>query len=75
MPPAVRNSRTDHTWAYWLAIMGLISVVVALCAGILASAAGVGRAEAAMAGGGAFATSLLLCLAVPPAIRAMKGPR
>ena len=75
MPPADRDSCSDLTWVLWLLIIGLISLVVALCAGILKSATGAGVAEAVMTGGTAFATSAGLCLVALATVLALKGSR
>ncbi|NUW37339.1 hypothetical protein HTZ77_38970 [Nonomuraea sp. SMC257] len=56
----------------WLAVAGLLSLVIALVAGILKSQTGAGLAESALVSGGAFATAMALCLAV---LAAAQGPR
>ncbi|ADP80147.1 hypothetical protein [Pseudofrankia inefficax] len=62
-PPA------ESTTLLWLGLAGAISVIAALLTGMLAHPDGFSLAGAVLAGGGAFATSLGLAIAVLQAAR------
>lgn len=53
-----------HLKILWVLIAALVSLVVALVAGILVSTTGASIAEAILYGGGAFGGSLLVLLSV-----------
>jgi hypothetical protein len=63
---STQTPRNDK--ALWVLVAALVSLVVALVAGMLATATGAPLAAATLYGGGAFATSMLLCLAVLSAL-------
>lgn len=60
VPPPARPA----TRYLWLLVAALLSLVVALVAGILRASTGTGIAETVLYGGAAFAASLGLCLGV-----------
>ncbi len=53
----------------WLVVVGLVSLVVALVAGMLKSMTGVDLPDTILYSGGAFAATLGICLAVRAALR------
>jgi hypothetical protein len=57
--------------ALWVLVAALFSLVVALIAGMLASTTGISVAQSVLYGGGAFAGTMLLCLAVLSALGAI----
>ncbi|MEV8397243.1 hypothetical protein [Streptomyces niveus] len=64
--------RSGRTWQLWLALYVACSMVVCLVVTLLVLRAGAGTTDAVLAGGGGFATSLALCLALPAAVRELK---
>ncbi|MEW2297211.1 hypothetical protein ABZ719_31675 [Streptomyces sp. NPDC006743] len=70
MPEA--TGRSARTWQLWLALYVACSTVVGLFVSLLVMRSGVGSTDAVLAGGGGFATSFALCLALPAAVRELK---
>ncbi|MFI6150903.1 hypothetical protein [Streptomyces sp. NPDC051109] len=65
----------QHVWAFWLLIMVLFSLVVALTAGLAESLAGAGLLTVLRSGGTGFATAVGLCMAAVPAVRELRKRR
>ncbi|MET9479045.1 hypothetical protein [Streptomyces sp. NPDC006638] len=70
MPKSTAHS--GHTWQLWLALYVTCSLVVGLAVTVLVLRSGVGTTDAVLAGGGGFATSFALCLALPATVRELK---
>lgn len=70
--PAARDS---HTWVLWLLLMASLSLLVAVCVGILESLRGAGLAEAVLSGGKAFGGSIVICLTAVVAVRELRRSR
>ncbi|WKK27042.1 hypothetical protein QZH56_16475 [Streptomyces olivoreticuli] len=68
--PSPERSRV---WLLWLGIATLLSVVVALVVALIKVRARDDAADAILSAGAAFATTFGLCLAVPAAVRELKG--
>ncbi|WP_143661905.1 hypothetical protein [Streptomyces glaucescens] len=66
------TGRFARTWQLWLALYVACSMVVGLFVSLLVMRSGVGSTDAVLAGGGGFATSFALCLALPAAVRELK---
>ncbi|MDG5801422.1 hypothetical protein P9869_01810 [Streptomyces ossamyceticus] len=65
-------SRSARTWQLWLALYVACSTVVGLFVSLLVLQSGSGPTDVVLAGGGGFATSFALCLALPAAVRELK---
>ncbi|MCK8680051.1 MULTISPECIES: hypothetical protein [Streptomyces] len=63
---------SGRTWRLWLALYVACSMVVGLVVSLLVLRSGAGTTEVVLAGGGGFATSFALCLALPAAVRELK---
>lgn len=63
---------TGRTWRLWLALYVACSIVVALVVSLLVLRSGVDTTGVVLAGGGGFATSFGLCLALPATVRELK---
>ncbi|APU41220.1 MULTISPECIES: hypothetical protein [unclassified Streptomyces] len=61
-----------RTWRLWLALYVTWSVVAGLVVVLLVLRSGADTTEAVLAGGGAFATTFGLLLAVPATVRELK---
>ncbi|MYU23765.1 hypothetical protein [Streptomyces sp. SID8352] len=61
-----------RTWKLWLALYVACSMVVGLSVSLLVLRSGVATTEVVLAGGGGFAGSFALCLALPAAVRELK---
>ncbi|CAL9512945.1 hypothetical protein SUDANB32_03665 [Streptomyces sp. enrichment culture] len=59
-------------WVPWLLVMVLLSLVVAMAAGMLRSLGGAGLPEAVWSGGAAFGASMAMCLAGVVAVRELR---
>ncbi|MFJ1595603.1 hypothetical protein [Streptomyces sp. NPDC088261] len=70
MPKSTAHS--GYTWQLWLALYVTCSLVVGLAVTVLVLRSGVGTTDAVLAGGGGFATSFALCLALPATVRELK---
>ncbi|MGW1410318.1 hypothetical protein [Streptomyces sp. NPDC002403] len=66
------TARSGRTWQLWLALYVACSMVVGLAVSLLVLRSGVGATDVVLAGGGGFATSFALCLALPAAVRELK---
>ncbi|MFC9854217.1 hypothetical protein [Streptomyces prasinus] len=66
------TGRSARAWQLWLALYVACSMVVGLFVSLLVMRSGVGSTDAVLAGGGGFATSFALCLALPAAVRELK---
>jgi hypothetical protein len=66
------TARSGRTWQLWLALYVACSMVVGLVVSHVVLRSGVGTADVVLAGGGGFATSFALCLALPAAVRELK---
>ncbi|MFD5316856.1 hypothetical protein [Streptomyces sp. NPDC127098] len=75
MSDAVARRTTSHAWVLWMLIVGLFSLVVALCAGILSSADGASLARAVLHGGAAFASTAGLSLGALGAASTLRRAR
>lgn len=66
------TARSGHTWQLWLALYVACSMVVGLVVSLLVLRSGADTTDVVLAGGGGFATSFALCLALPAALRELK---
>ncbi|GAA3488558.1 hypothetical protein [Streptomyces cremeus] len=66
------TARAGRTWKLWLALFAACSTVVGLVVTMMLFRTGAGTTTALLSGGGAFATSLGLCFALPATIRELK---
>ncbi|MET7291594.1 hypothetical protein ABZS79_05465 [Streptomyces griseoloalbus] len=66
------TARSARTWQLWLALYVACSMVVGLFVSLLVLRSGMGPTDVVLAGGGGFATSFALCLALPAAVRELK---
>ncbi|MGW1817387.1 hypothetical protein ACWCQM_27920 [Streptomyces sp. NPDC002125] len=73
-PPPVPVSPSP-TWALWLLVMVLFSVVVALVVVMLKQHSGSGLAEAVLSGGTAFGSTMIICLGAVAAVRELRRSR
>uniref|UniRef100_A0AAU3H5A6 Uncharacterized protein n=2 Tax=Streptomyces sp. NBC_01401 TaxID=2903854 RepID=A0AAU3H5A6_9ACTN len=73
--PSPVSASHAHTWALWLLVMVLFSLVVALVVILLKLQSGAGPADAALAGGTAFGATMGICLGAVAAIRELRRPR
>lgn len=71
MKTATSTTSTTPT-SVWVLVAGLVSTIMGLVAAILKATTGAGWADAALSGGAAFATTMLIGLGV---IAAMRPPR
>ncbi|MFH8760339.1 hypothetical protein [Streptomyces atroolivaceus] len=65
----------SHTWAVWLLVMVLFSVVVALVVIMLKQHSGSGLADAVLSGGAACGTTMIICLGAVAAVRELRRSR
>ncbi|CAG7649644.1 hypothetical protein [Actinacidiphila bryophytorum] len=63
---------SGRTWRLWLALYVACSLVVGLVVSLLVLRSGADTTDAMLTGGGGFATSFGLCLALPAAVRELK---
>jgi hypothetical protein len=63
---------SGRTWQLWLALYVACSTVVGLVVSLLVLRSGADGTGVVLAGGGGFATSFALCLAMPAAVRELK---
>lgn len=73
--PSPAPAPTSHTWAVWLLVMVLFSVVVALVVIMLKQHSGSGLADAVLSGGTAFGSTMFVCLGVVAGIRELRRSR
>ncbi|MEU4265548.1 hypothetical protein [Streptomyces sp. NPDC025273] len=73
-PPPVPVS-SSPTWALWLLVMVLFSVVVALVVIMLKQHSGSGLADAVLSGGTAFGSTMIICLGAVAAVRELRRSR
>lgn len=66
------TARSGRTWQLWLALYVACSMVVGLFVSLLVLRSGVDTTDVVLSGGGGFATSFALCLALPAAVRELK---
>ncbi|MER6094408.1 hypothetical protein ABT154_00790 [Streptomyces sp. NPDC001728] len=67
-----QTASSGRTWRLWLALCVACSVVVGLVVSLLVLRSGANTTDVVLAGGGGFATSFALCLALPAAVRRLK---
>ncbi|WP_329176427.1 hypothetical protein [Streptomyces sp. NBC_01477] len=63
---------SGRMWRLWLALYVACSVVIGLVVSLLVLRSGAGTADVVLTGGGGFATSFALCLALPATVRELK---
>ncbi|WP_329239458.1 hypothetical protein OG488_38990 (plasmid) [Streptomyces sp. NBC_01460] len=73
--PSPAPAPASHTWAVWLLVMVLFSVVVALLVIMLKQHSGSGLADAVLSGGAAFGSTMFVCLGVVAGIRELRRSR
>lgn len=73
--PSPAPASSSHTWVLWLLVMVLFSVVVALVVIMLKQHSGSGLADAVLSGGGAFGTTMIICLGAVASIRELRRSR
>ncbi|MFE0421369.1 hypothetical protein [Streptomyces sp. NPDC058953] len=66
------TNRSVPTWRLWLALYVACSLVVGLAVSLVVLRSGADTSDLLLAGGGGFATSFALCLALPAAVRELK---
>ncbi|MFD8346017.1 hypothetical protein ACFV2C_27525 [[Kitasatospora] papulosa] len=73
--PSPAPSPASHTWAIWLLVMVLFSVVVALVVIMLKEHSGSGLADVVPSGEAAFGSTMAVCLGVVSGIRELRSSR
>ncbi|MFC9702336.1 hypothetical protein ACFTWD_16700 [Streptomyces sp. NPDC056943] len=66
------TATSGRTWRLWLALYVACSMVAGLVVSLLVLRSGADTTNTVLAGGGGFATSFGLCLALPAAVRELK---